>query len=192
MENFFLNLTETRFSSTNGVSMWCLMVAMMSLKSKAVIVPLLFLSFCANAWRACSDCSSCSNTQRGGQAVSWQKEQRMCSCDEAHRITRQQRNKTLEDKSIIISVLDTCESHRMWQCQTLALVITTVSLETNGNHVPRSLIPEPSRAVAETAGRCVCRKMIQYDNPAIRWGCRGGWPRVNVCRQRSSHMTRET
>lgn len=38
------------------------MVAMMSLKSKAVMAPLLLLSFCANAWRACSNCSSCSNT----------------------------------------------------------------------------------------------------------------------------------
>lgn len=110
-----LKLTETRFSSTNGVSMWCLMVAMMSLKSKAAMVPLLFLSFCANAWRACSNCSSCSNThrERGGQAVRWQKRQRRCSCDEDHHITRAQRNRTLQDESVIMSVLEGRESHHM-------------------------------------------------------------------------------
>jgi len=97
----------------------------------------------------------------------------MCSCDEEHRITREQGNCTLEDESVIMSVLDRCERHQMWQRQTLAVVITTVSLETNGNHVPRSLIPEPSRAEGEAVGRCVRRKMIQYDNHAIRWRCRG-------------------
>lgn len=50
--------TETRFSSTNGVSMWCLMVDMMSLKSMAEMTPFFSLSFWANAWRACSSCNS--------------------------------------------------------------------------------------------------------------------------------------
>ncbi|KAG7258125.1 hypothetical protein CRUP_012279 [Coryphaenoides rupestris] len=44
-------LTETRFSSTNEVSMWCLMVDMTSLKSSAVMEPVLFLSLCAKTWR---------------------------------------------------------------------------------------------------------------------------------------------
>lgn len=51
-------LTETRFSSTKGVSMWCLMVDMMSLKSMAEMTPFFSLSFWANACRACSSCSS--------------------------------------------------------------------------------------------------------------------------------------
>lgn len=51
-------LTETRFSSTKGVSMWCLMVDIMSLKSRAEMTPFFPLSFWANAWRACSNCSS--------------------------------------------------------------------------------------------------------------------------------------
>lgn len=51
-------LTETRFSSTNGVSMWCLIVAIMSLKSRAEMTPFFPLSFWANAWRACSSCNS--------------------------------------------------------------------------------------------------------------------------------------
>lgn len=112
------------------------------------------------------------HTQRRGQARSWQKKQRMSSYNEQHRITGEQRNRTLEDESIILSVLDRC-ARQMWQCQTLAFVITTVPVETNGNHVARSLIPEMSRAVGETAGRCVRRKVIQYDNTAIRCGCRG-------------------
>lgn len=53
-----------------------------------------------------------------------------------------------------------------------AFVITTVSLETNGNHVLRSLILELSCAAGETASRCVCYEMIQYDNHAIRGGYR--------------------
>ena len=57
-------LTDTRFSSTKGVSMWCRMVAMMSLKSMAEMTPLLPMSFWANAWRACSSCSSCKAPNR--------------------------------------------------------------------------------------------------------------------------------
>lgn len=79
-------LTETRFSSTNGVSMWCLMVAMMSLKSRAVMVPLLLLSFCTKAWRACSDCSSCTNTHKQTQH------------HEQRPVTGKQRNPTLGDR----------------------------------------------------------------------------------------------
>lgn len=62
-------VTETRFSSTNGVSMWCLMVAMMSLKSMAEMAPLLPLSFWAKAWRACSSCSSYTTTAQTHASV---------------------------------------------------------------------------------------------------------------------------
>lgn len=88
-------------------------------------------------------------------------------------ITREQRSTTSENESVIMSELDGCESPQMSHCQTVALVITTVSLETNGNHVPRSLILESGLVVLEAAGRCVPRKMIQCDNNAIRWGFRG-------------------
>lgn len=83
-------------------------------------------------------------------------------------ITREQRSTTSENESVIMSELDGCESPQMSHCQTVALVITTVSLETNGNHVPRSLILESGLVVLEAAGRCVPRKMIQCDNNAIR------------------------
>lgn len=96
----------------------------------------------------------------------------MCAWDGENHITSERWNWTFEEERIIISVLDRRESHQMWQCQTLAFLITTVSLETNGNHVQRSLIPEPSPESGETVGRCVRRKMIQYDNHAIRKGCR--------------------
>lgn len=51
-------LTETKFSSTKGVSMWDRMVTMMSLKSRPEIRPLLLLSLRAKACLACSNCSS--------------------------------------------------------------------------------------------------------------------------------------
>lgn len=81
--------------------------------------------------------------ERGGHAVSWQKKRGVCSRSEEHHVTSQRWNGSLEEESIMISVSDRCESHQMWQCQTPAFVIITVSPETNGNHVLRSLIPEP-------------------------------------------------
>ena len=51
-------LTETKFSSTKGVSMWDRMVTIMSLKSRPEIRPLLLLSLRAKACLACSNCSS--------------------------------------------------------------------------------------------------------------------------------------
>lgn len=69
-------LTETRFSSTNGVSTWCLMVAIISLKSMAEMTPFFPLSFWANAWRACSNCSSYKHdTTRLNVSVSRKKDQ---------------------------------------------------------------------------------------------------------------------
>lgn len=95
-------------------------------------------------------------THTGGQAWSWKASKRICSNDEQHDITGEQKGKTLGDESIIISVLDRCVG-QMWQCQILALVITTDPVGTNGNHVARSLIPEMSRAPGED-GRQVCRQ----------------------------------
>lgn len=47
------------------------------------------------------------------------------------------------DQSMKMSLLDRC-ARQMWQCQTLALVIITVPVETNGKHVLRRLIPQMS------------------------------------------------
>lgn len=126
------------------------MVAMMSLKSKAVMVPLLLLSFCANAWRACSSCSSCSTHTQ------------------THKVQKKYNNISVKQmwKSWDMTALD-----RLFFL--LFFKIAVVSPETNENHVPGSLIPHSSWAVGEAAGRCVRNKMIQYDNRAIRRGCRG-------------------
>lgn len=59
-------LTETKFSSTKGVSMWDRMVTMMSLKSRPEIRPLLLLSLRAKACLACSNCSSWGRSQKQG------------------------------------------------------------------------------------------------------------------------------
>lgn len=62
-------LTETKFSSTKGVSMWDRMVTMTSLKSRPEITPLLLLSLSAKACLACSNCSSCSEKRNSIKMV---------------------------------------------------------------------------------------------------------------------------